>query len=992
MTEDCPLMTRLRESRLTRARGISAHTIPAAPRAVRPPGVNLTPWATAFGILISVLLIGACVPDQPRVAEMPTGWAAGPSEVIEPTDKPRNETDYFDRFDDQISLRGAVNETLAFEFVLNAADTTFSGVELSVEGFVGPAGRIPADAVRIYRHWSVVVDRFPNWYLRSTGLREPRRVPDALVPIDAPKYGQPFSIPRGENLVFWVEVQVPPSTNVGKYTGAIIVTSSTGGIQRNSISLEVLDLFLDLEQSIPVITNVQLKPLIRAFTSLDADNPRIYTDEPEARRLITDTFKLLHDHGLTPVTTEIGPRLSQDLDGTLVLDWTDYDNLCAPLIDGSAYDDRRPAEFWPLPVDLRQPDPLRYGGLDTTTYSAILKEYLVAVADHFRENGRLDRAYVYFEYPPEVSADAVDYNRVRRFATLTHLADANLPFVSRLIPQSMAPFGWFGHHYEDLHSLVDIWSTPARYQHPSTLRKLQTLGKRTWLLPDRPPYSGSIAVEAPPVHTRSLPWQANLQGHSAIMIDHATDWPPDVLDAPIRKRRQASDTWLVYPGKMFGLPGPIPSVRLKQLQIGLQDYMRLRLLQQNGRVETARLIAGSLIKAAGTDAYGDNYQDGLLGRRIDQPSTWELARRILDDEVQLALQPFNTTLVNDDVGRLNWIRFLEATRSIQCWPESARLRISDRSDDASWIATFEVGVRSEIRTPLEGELYFGGLPQTMTGISDKVRIGPLPEMGLARERLLARCAPLPATDLDGHTVLPVIFDAKALGQIPIAATLAIVQAPQAPFPITIDGRLDDWPQTAFNAAGDFRLITDRAGLGRERPRAQSQTIAYFLQSHGTFYIGIHAGTPEKAPESTDDPTPFQNFVDYEDLMPIAEDLVEIILDPSNKGTQSGDLYHIVLKSTGNPRFERGIGTRPPIDDVKPWPGALPQSCVIRTEYGWSAEVAIPIASLGEHAAANRVWGLNLTRLEPTRGEYSDWARVPRHAYDPRALGNLVWPD
>ncbi len=36
-------------------------------------------------------------------------------------------------------------------------------------------------------------------------------------------------------------------------------------------------------------------------------------------------------------------------------------------------------------------------------------------------------------------------------------------------------------------------------------------------------------------------------------------------------------------------------------------------------------------------------------------------------------------------------------------------------------------------------------------------------------------------------------------------------------------------------------------------------------------------------------------------------------------------------------------------------------------------------------------GEHIARLEPQRGEYSDWARAPRYCYDPRTLGNLVWP-
>ena len=62
-----------------------------------------------------------------------------------------------------------------------------------------------------------------------------------------------------------------------------------------------------------------------------------------------------------------------------------------------------------------------------------------------------------------------------------------------------------------------------------------------------------------------------------------------------------------------------------------------------------------------------------------------------------------------------------------------------------------------------------------------------------------------------------------------------------------------------------------------------------------------------------------------------------------------------------------------------------------TSYGWCAEIAIPLGTFGAEARKNPVWGINLARLEPVRGEYSDWSRAPRYCYDPRTLGNLVWP-
>lgn len=944
----------------------------------------------------AALLIGmtGCGEDARVASTLPQVWAAGPSKRVLTTDSPRDETSCFSREEKRIHLTGAVNETVAFDFVLSAKEQFASGLVIEAEDLVSPSGTIPRGRLRIYRHWPIAIDRFPNWYYRSIGPRKPREIPDALVPISTPQYGQPFTIAPGESLVLWVEIRIPLDAQVGDYEGAIVVREPDGSNSRTPVSLSVRDIYLSPEDAIPVLARVQIAPIIAAHTSLDPENMRQILSDPEARRILYDTFSLLQEHGFSPLTDAVRPYFSREIDGTITLDWDDYESFCGPLIDGTAYADGRGPARWPLPVDLSQPDPTQFGGLGSTTYTAVLRKTLEAAAAHFEEKNRLDQAYVFLDYPGNDHPRIEELERVRTLAKLTHLAHERLRFVTRLIPHPMSPFGLYDHVHMDLTSVIDIWSTPARYQHQPTLARLQTLGHETWLWPDRPPFSGSIALEASPIQTRSLAWQAFLQGHDAILLDHVTQWPENGFDEPIHDRQQRSDTWLVYPGTLFGLSAPVPSVRLKQLQLGLQDAQKLRLLAKHDRSATARLIAGSLIKAAGTDAYGDHYQDGFFGRRVDDPAIWALAVGIVNDELEHTLRDPSDPGPESGASRADWARFLSATRSIEAWVESSRLRIDDRPNRQGYLMSHDVAIRSDLRTPLNGKLNFGPLPEGARRVSDVVRIGPIPEMGMERKRLVAHFAALPKTDLDGHAMQPIVFDAGTSGRIEMTAAPAIVFAPRAPRPIRVDGHLNDWLPAVSNAAGDFRLITERDGRQRgNRARATYQTIAYFTRRDGILYIGIHAAVSEATKAELETIGPYSNRVDYEDLMPVGgEDLVEILIDPTHAGTQSDDLYHIVVKSTGNPKFERGVEMLPPIGRAGPWPGKMPACSVVATDQGWSAEIAIPLAAFGPEAMENRVWGVNLARFDPVHGEYSDWARAPRHCYDPRTLGNLVWPD
>ena len=50
---------------------------------------------------------------------------------------------------------------------------------------------------------------------------------------------------------------------------------------------------------------------------------------------------------------------------------------------------------------------------------------------------------------------------------------------------------------------------------------------------------------------------------------------------------------------------------------------------------------------------------------------------------------------------------------------------------------------------------------------------------------------------------------------------------------------------------------------------------------------------------------------------------------------------------------------------------------------------VPPSTIGEDAARNNLWGLNVTRLDARRGEYSSWSGAEGMCYMPQRLGNLV---
>lgn len=997
--------------------------------------VSSRPRAVAGWLVFGVLVVSSAgCASKATQSSLPQLWAVAPGSPP-PAATTQFESPYYNRNRNVIQIVGGVREVTAFTLGLSAGEAAAVGIEILTEPFeptfgaqtvtaldastkpstptTPPPAPIPASSVRLFRHWPITVNRYSNWYLRAQGLREPREIPDALVPLDARNFGQPLTIRPGTSLALWVEVRIPPDARPGTYLSGLTLRDAAGHVSRVPIELRVLDVYPSTEDLLPVPARVQLGPLIAALSEYDPADPRIALADVDVRRQIEQAFAMLHDHGLSPYTDEIRPGFAQDSSGAVQLDWSLFDDFCGPLIGGEAFADGRGAAYWPLPIDLAQPNPLQFDGMDSAMYAGVLKDAARRTAAHFTDRGWFARSFLYFDLPKAENPSKADVDQVRHVARLLREAGVTAPFSSCLVPQSMTPFGWYEHVFEDLSDVVRIWRTPARYEHARTVRELRARGSQAWLRPDRPPYSGSLAVEAPVTHARSLPWQAFLRGNAALDIDRATDWPPRVLDEPITEPRQRSDSWLIYPGRMFGLNEPIPSVRLKQLQLGLQDYQHLKLMERHGRGETARLLASSLIKAAGTDAYGDNFQDGLFARRVDDPAMWDLAQRILIEELEAALAEESVPGAGDAdgsrKGRINalWEKFLASTRRLECWPESQRIRYDAEADGGAYVLSCDVAVRSELRVPVTGTLRFAGLPLSAEAVADQYRIGPMDEMDVVRRQLTARLPALPPRDLDGHFLQPVVFDAGFLGRTFAVCAVSMVRAPRAVERLVIDGNLSDWRPAELNAAGDFRRINKSADARDDlpesaygapgatpvepRPRAESQTVVYFSRDDQYLYIGLHSAAPQaESAAGLSRPARFSNVVEYEDLMPRDADLVEILLDPTNLATRSDDLFHLVIKAEGGAVFERGVGIVPPVGRSAPWPGAAPQYAVARTAFGWSAEVAIAIDALGPAARTSPVWGVNLARFEPIRGEYSDWARAPRYGYDPRTFGNLIW--
>lgn len=927
------------------------------------------------------------------------------------------------------ALIGGRGERVACQLVIRAGDALVTGVELVAEEAAGPSGAVLRDAARLYVQYPVRVAEFPAWYLRLNGGGRPREFLDILVPIDAPRRGQPFALQPGESLAVWAEWCIPAGAFPGRYHARVIVRSGDGAFVETPIAIDVLDCEMSRPPRPGVLARVDVRQLLSAQFGVDQADPLLLKlpgpAGDRARAVLRAAFEMLHAHDVSPYIDEVLPSMTLDANGHVTVSWTDYDGVVGPYLDGTAFADRIPVQGWPIPVGSSAPDPALYGGAQSALYARVLRETLEAAARHFQEKGWIRNAFVWFEGPHGLPPTRERLAHRERLARITHFADPGLRFVSSSIPQSMKPFGWTDHVFEELGDAVDIIAPPAQFQHVATLRRLRHLGRETWLLPDRPPFSGSLDLCAPTADPRSLPWQAFLMEHGFVWLPDVDVVPMDRIESRAGATRRGGAP-LMYSGRFCGMDEPLPSLRLKQLALGVQEAGRLARLAALDQSETARLIASSLIKATGTDVYVDHFEDAELSRRVVDPAVWDMGGEIAARELAAVARAAadrtrNPAFTDPPSGarasgatHAAWDAFLRATRAVETWVESARLEMGGGSGGPAYDVELTVAARNDLPTAAIGRFRFGRLPADWTAEPGGSSLETLPPGGVLRQKLRARTTRIPL-DLSGHCRLAVKFEAfrpdgARAGEADLSATLSASALPRASQSIQIDGDLRDWPLGEQNVLGDFAPVMDTqivrvsgrpqgaAGGPADGLSRGTRTLAYVCADEESLYIAVRSATTgvDGAGAAADDAreSPIgrairHNTIRYEELMPLGEEMVEILIDPTHGGTDSGDLFHVAVKASGSLVAERGVGTSPAIGRREAWPADVRYACTVSSDV-WTTEVAIPLRAFGSVRGIGPVWGFNVTRYDTRRGEYTNWAWAARYCYNPRSMGNLVW--
>ncbi len=187
-------------------------------------------------------------------------------------------------------------------------------------------------------------------------------------------------------------------------------------------------------------------------------------------------------------------------------------------------------------------------------------------------------------------------------------------------------------------------------------------------------------------------------------------------------------------------------------------------------------------------------------------------------------------------------------------------------------------------------------------------------------------------------------------------------AARAGEPPRIDGRLSEGSWEAAFSATPFVL------LGSATAPTQ-QTAARVLYDSESLYFAFEC--LENRPDG------IATIVQERDGPTYLDDCVEVFIAP---GPDPSRYYHFVVNAAGVLRDEQG--------QDETWNSGAAASAA-RTEGGWSAEIAVPLADLAIEANAGSEWRLNLCREERPHGEISSWAPCQGGFHEPSRFGWLT---
>jgi hypothetical protein len=528
-----------------------------------------------------------------------------------------------------VKLSAGRNEFVSFQVVLEKGREDLHKIFVNATDLIGSKERISADAnVRLFKELYVPLKG--SWY------------PDALLPFeiagatpfDLPDYSGPVRGQRAQPI--WVDIYVPHDLPAGTYTGQIMV------LHRNTNRQAVLRVELEVAGfTLPDKLGLDVDLMNYGFLNIERGWPDLVQDSSRHRAIEREFFRMAHAHRTTFAVVPYNhdgsipkgqkPELAGAGEGIRVPDWSSWDDRYGPVLSGEAFADlprsREPVAHFFLPYNLMWPSDMR--NWNTPTYRTEHLRVSEALRKHFAAKGwtrtlyeiyyNHKEGYNFFPWNLDEPTRDKDLDALRSLGSILNdsfpaadpvkvayrldighfhcenVSDCQLPKeTSRTVTDILSPY-------------VRLWNIGAAHYFANLpeVRKLKAAGKTVY-------FYGSTPQVAEPLMAGVLwGWRGYKYEADGVCLWNATDWGDWDTDAPPADPytnaggRYAGASMIFYPGSKFGYDGPLPSIRLKAMRRGLQDFEYLRLTERSGKKNRQELVELS--------------EKLLLGKNVDYP-------------------------------------------------------------------------------------------------------------------------------------------------------------------------------------------------------------------------------------------------------------------------------------------------------------------------------------------------------------------------------------
>ncbi len=403
--------------------------------------------------------------------------------------------------------------------------------------------------------------------------------PDALLPMEtAAEYGE-TTVSAGENQSVWVKIKTSAETPAGLYTGTFTLTVD-GKTYPVSASVTVWNFAVPEENHVKSSFYNFREYLINGELDNSMEMYEKYTDFLLDYRVSTDQLPVFEDDIDAYVEAAkkyaADPRCSAyNLYITGTSEYIPEINKSGPKVDIDRFEDyiRALVENSTPEVNLIEKLYIYWHALDephtegsnrmaeTKYNNEKMVDKLAEIADSYSE----DQLAAY-----GVTADQIRY--------VEHVVTA--PYYSEM--EGVRTFC----------PLVNELDTEGRRElYRQKAYEAYGGGGTTWWYTACYPYSPypNYHLDANLITARALSWMQRDYGVNGVLYwgtavyvnvnDAQNRYPRDPYNDPEAFISAMGDGFLVYPGKRYGIDGPVPSIRLEAIRDGMEDYEYLLMLE-----------------------------------------------------------------------------------------------------------------------------------------------------------------------------------------------------------------------------------------------------------------------------------------------------------------------------------------------------------------------------------------------------------------------------